>query len=308
MEMMTIIVLWILLGIIAAIVIILHFSVYAHIKIGEDGFEIKAKYLFFDIYPRQPKEKKIKKPKRQNSKKQKASKQQFEDDLDNDFGDSDLPSEASEAINEVVEPVVESAAEPVDEFKDTLEKKTDSDSKPEQKQSQQANQGEKNTKKEKSKKSKSDKPKEESMFSKLKSMYSTYKPYLPMGWKYFKKLLKSIRFTGVKIEINVGREDAHEAAIYYGAVQCLLFNNLGHLANIFTVKIKKADVNCIFVKNTISGEAECYVRVRPSTLIAIAFCTGVNFLIVFLKQRHIKKKSQKAEQAGKNNNKNMEVA
>ena len=60
-----------------------------------------------------------------------------------------------------------------------------------------------------------------------------------MGWKYFKKLLKTIRITDVKIEVNVGREDAHEAAVYYGAVQGALFNTLGHICNMFSVKIKK---------------------------------------------------------------------
>ena len=59
--------------------------------------------------------------------------------------------------------------------------------------------------------------------------------------------------------------------------------------NIFTLKVKKADVNCVFTKNTIDGNGECYVRVRPSTLIAIAVCVAVNFLIIYLRQKKTKK-------------------
>ena len=52
---MTIIVLYILLGIIALIVILLHFSVRATIKASKQGAEIKVKWLFFTLYPRKPK-------------------------------------------------------------------------------------------------------------------------------------------------------------------------------------------------------------------------------------------------------------
>ena len=61
--MMTIIVLWILLAIIALIVIILHFSVSLYLKFDDDGLSVKAKYMFFTLYPRKPKEKKQKKRK-----------------------------------------------------------------------------------------------------------------------------------------------------------------------------------------------------------------------------------------------------
>ena len=59
---MTIIVLYILLGIIALIVILLHFSVRATIKASKQGVDIKVKWLFFTFYPRKPK--KPKKPKK----------------------------------------------------------------------------------------------------------------------------------------------------------------------------------------------------------------------------------------------------
>lgn len=48
--MITIIVLWILLGIIAVIVILLHFSITAQIDLNKKGFDLKVRYMFFDIY------------------------------------------------------------------------------------------------------------------------------------------------------------------------------------------------------------------------------------------------------------------
>ena len=45
--MITIIVLWILLGIIAVIVILLHFSITAQIDLNKKGFDLKVRYMFF---------------------------------------------------------------------------------------------------------------------------------------------------------------------------------------------------------------------------------------------------------------------
>lgn len=64
--MITIIVLWILLGIIAVIVILLHFSITAQIDLNKKGFDLKVRYMFFDIYPRKPKKKKQKRSKKLN--------------------------------------------------------------------------------------------------------------------------------------------------------------------------------------------------------------------------------------------------
>ena len=56
--MMTIIVLWILLGLIALIVILLHFSARIYVHAAADGLTLKIKYFWFTVYPREPKSKK----------------------------------------------------------------------------------------------------------------------------------------------------------------------------------------------------------------------------------------------------------
>ncbi len=269
---------WVLLGLLVLIVVLLHFSVRVHVSVSrEKGIDITAKYLFLTLFPR----------------KKKAAKQQegappdldfgdfdFDDDLDDDFDDisddelPELPDELkADGEDEESEEVPESAAE---------------SSKKEKK---------KRRKKDHKHKNENDEDDEKHGLAAIREKFETVRPYIPLGWKAVKKFCKAIRFDGVFARVEVGRFDAHEAAIYYGAVQSVLFNTLGWLANIFTVKMKKADVNCRFNENIIDGEVEFTVKVRPSTLIAIAFCTGVNFLIIFLKQRRARKKKQKEKAA-----------
>ncbi len=323
-EMITIIFLWILLSIIAVIVILLHFSINASISVDKDGLDFKVKYMFFTIYPRKKKEKKRRKKRKSTksrkikTRKEKHSKQVdlLNDDIESDFSDFGLTDDISDEVDTINEndtlddEKTLSKTEPkLDKSKDNLES------------SFQENLSEKNSdgnksqdKKTKVKKSKPKKKKKERIKSKKKSKsekgklaslrekYEKLKPYLPMGWKYFKKLLKTIRFTDTEIEVNVGREDAHEAAIYYGIVQGALFNFLGTLASIFTFKIKKADVNCDFTQNKINGSLKTVLRVRMSTMIAIAFCIVVNFLFIILKRKFSKNRDIKNKQKDKDEN------
>ena len=256
--MITIIVLWILLGIIAVIVILLHFSITAQIDLNKKGFDLKVRYMFFDIYPRKPKKKKQKRSKK-----------------------AELPEDSFDDFEEF-EANVEAGAE------DKPEKIT-------VKQEKKGFAGKLFHKKDKGEKKPVSKSKEKkkSKFYELKAQYKKVKPYIPMGWKYFKKLLKAIRFTDTRIVLDVGKEDAYEAAMLYGKVQAGLFNTIAILAGVFTVKLKKADVNCIFDEKKFGYDVHTLVRVRPSTLIAIGFCTGVNFLKIYLSGRRKKKRAAK---------------
>lgn len=295
--MMTIIVLWILLSIIALIVILLHFSISAYIKVDEDGFVVRLKYFFFTIYPKKTEKQKTKKSKSTRNDKKK-NKKEFSDDLDDEFSDVlfDRSENDEDNIKDsgISDNVSAENAATLEESYQLSDSSSESDKKKPRSETLK-----KENKKTKQKKISHKEDEKKSKSSSVKEIYNKIKPYFPMGWKYFKKLLKTIRITDVKIEVNVGREDAHEAAVYYGAVQGALFNTLGHICNMFSVKIKKANVNCIFIKNTINGTAECYIKIRPSAMIAIAFCVGINFLFVFLKQRRQNK--NKSENKIENN-------
>ena len=286
--MITIIVLWILLGIIAVIVILLHFSITAQIDLNKKGFDLKVRYMFLDIYPRKPKKKKQKR-----SKKAKLPEDSFDDfeEFEDNIEES-LPvpqtDDTTDKTGEVSEQIIEAKPENIakneaDEnvsvavAEDKQEDISDIDT--------DTNVEEKSVSKSKGKK--------KSKLDELKAQYKKVKPYIPMGWKYFKKLLKAIRFTDTRIVLDVGKEDAYEAAMLYGKVQAGLFNTIAILAGVFTVKLKKADVNCIFDEKKFGYDVHTLVRVRPSTLIAIGFCTGVNFLKIYLSGRRKKKRAAK---------------
>lgn len=315
--MITIIVLWILLGIIAVIVILLHFSLTAQIDLDKKGFDLKVRYMFFDIYPRKPKKKKQKRSKKAELPEDSFDDfEEFEDDIEESLPipqNDDTPDKTGEVSEQIAEAKPEkiakneadeniSVAEVEDKQKDISDTDTNieagEDDKPEKINVKQEKKGfagklfHKKNKGEKKSASKS-KGKKKSKLDELKAQYKKVKPYIPMGWRYFKKLLKAVRFTDTRIALDIGKEDAYEAAMLYGKVQAGLFNTIAMLAGIFTVKLKKADVNCIFDEKKFGYDVHTIIRVRPSTLIAIAFCMGVNFLKIYLSGRRKKKRAAK---------------
>lgn len=276
---MTIIVLYILLGIIAFIVILLHFSVRATIKASRQGVDIKVKWLFFTLYPRKPK-----KPKKPKKKK----------------GEPETPPETAQQP-ELSENGLEQFIKEAEEVqKDTtVEEKTEKTDDTVIKEKTVSTESETVKTKTKKKKDKQPKTSEETTEKKgkiaqLKDKFKAIKPYIPTGWKYFKKLLKKIRFTNITADVTVGKEDAYEAAVWYGKVQGILFGLFGWLGSIFTVKLKRVDVHCKFNEKVTDGEIFLKVKVRPSTMIHIAFCLGINFLRIWLRQRRERKRRIKA--------------
>ena len=320
--MTAIIVLWILLGIIAVIVILLHFSLTAYIDLDKNGFELKVKYMFFNIYPRKPKKKSESVSEEPDNGLDLDSFDEFDDDLEEGLEVGKPVESRDDAASEQVAVNAESHKEEQAEITETnvtsesivestgsadLQQKQEISVQEHDDNEQQHSENIVEVKEEKKglhhklfhkkdkheKRSVKNKKKKKSKLDELKEKYAMIKPYIPMGWKYFKKLLKTIRFTDTRIVLDVGREDAYDAAMLYGKVQAGLFNGIAVLAGIFTVKLKKADVNCIFYERKFGYEVHTVVRIRPSTLIAIAFCLGVNFLRIYLWRRHKKKSAAK---------------
>lgn len=277
---MTIIVLYILLGIIALIVILLHFSVRATIKASKQGVDIKVKWLFFTFYPRKPK--KPKKPKKKKGEPDAVPEQTAEQPDLSENGLEQFIKEAEEVQNQTA------AEEKTEETQDTAAKEEAAAAKSETKDNK------KEKEKAKEPKPKEKPEKEKGKLAQLKDKFNAIKPYIPTGWKYFKKLLKKIRFTNIEADVTVGKEDAYEAAVWYGKVQGILFGLFGWLSCIFTVRLKHVDVHCRFNEKITDGEISLKVKVRPSTMIHIAFCLGFNFLRIWLRQRRERKRRIKA--------------
>ncbi|MGN0633892.1 MAG: DUF2953 domain-containing protein [Oscillospiraceae bacterium] len=291
--MITIVFLIILLSFIALIVILLHFSLVIYLHVGRDGFDIKAKYLGFTLYPRPAKKARKRRERKKTGEEDKSAddggEELFDDDLEDEL---DEPQTEESTISEEKDETKEQEPDEFSEEKTEVEPQQTNDDEPAQAAKESEPTAAENKKSLFSKKDKKEKKtkdvktgKKKSKLKELKEKYDMIKPYIPKGWKYLKKLLKAIRIKIDDAEIAVGREDAHEAAIYYGIIQATLANTLSTLSEMFTVKVRKLDVNCVFNENVIDAKADISVRTRPSTLIAIAVCTAVNFAVIYLKNR-----------------------
>ena len=284
--MITTIVLKILLIIILVIVILLHFSVTVFVRGGTGGnFEIKLRYLGITLYPRPKKKKKKKTKKRRKKKKAVKPKQEISETNTEEMTETvaevaeekpdetaDTQSAAEEIHSATVEEVFGEEDISVGEETSSIEDEKPED-KPAGKKGRKSRKRKEKKKKEKKPREKKEKPeKGESNLDGLKRKWEFIKPYIPPAWKYSKKLLKAVRIEDVKINIDTGKEDAAESAQFYGKLQAALFSVLNFLAMIFTLRVKEANINCHFNVKRLDAEGEAVVKVRPSTMIAIAFC------------------------------------
>lgn len=238
-------------------VILLHFSVRAFVKVEDNNVDVRVKYLFINIYPR---------PEKKNKKK-KATKTKV-----NTQTQHLVPVYEETTPVEVIEEKQIAETKEIPKVSETKKEKP-IDIQKEEKQEK--------------KQSLKDK------INEYKAKWQKIKPYVPTSWKSVKKLLKTIRFTHTDIELTTGKEDAYDSAMFYGKVNAGLYNALAVLGGIFTMHYKATKVNCVFNEDTFKYRVETQVRVRPSAVISIAFCTLVNYLIIYLKQRKKLKKSKK---------------
>lgn len=295
--MIAIIALYIILGIIFAIVILLHFSIRADIAVENKEIDIKLTYFGFQIYPRRDK------------KKEKPLKASVEKDISKNIKSkesSDTPLSADE-IDELLKQLDDEKKKTVEENVSSKEEsnsrktyvkqeKCDNNIKNKISESEDVKSAEDNSKDTKTKSSIKEK------FNDIKEKWKIIKPYIPTSWKAVKKLLKTIRFCKTSIVIAVGKEDAYDSALNYGKVNAAVFNSLSLLQMIFTVKLKKCDVQCVFNENTFKYDINTRIYIRPSAVIAIAFCTLINFAIIFFKQRRKDRKKSKLNKLKKVNN------
>ncbi|NLZ45658.1 MAG: hypothetical protein GX896_03095, partial [Clostridiales bacterium] len=274
--MIAIIVIYIILGVIAFIVILLHFSIKAEISVNNDDVDIEVRYFGFLVYPRPekvPKKSKAEKKSRKDKKKSKSS----DTPLSSDEVD-DLLKQVDKRKNETADDEIQPKS--YEEVKDTTQSKEDNTHDDEDR--------EKSNKDSETEATDDTDSKSDSVFKEkingfkakiddIKKKWKKIKPYVPTTWRAVKKLLKTVRFKKTSIVLVVGKEDAYESAMNYGKVNAAVFNGLSILHLIFTVKVKKCDVNCVFNENTFKYDIKTTIFIRPSALIAIAFCTLVNF-------------------------------
>lgn len=289
--MINIIALYIIAGIILCVYIILRFSVKItyYVNSNTDEIELSAKWLWFNIYPRPQKAVKTNKASRKSKiKSEKIHSEEF------DFSkiDNELTNQTKAELDKKID-LLEKELENQKQMSEHNEKSAEANKPLNTDRKASLN------KKEKKHLIKTEKTKNndnglKSKINKVKCTWKKYKDYVPMTWKAFRKLLKQIRFYDTEIEITVGKDDSYDAAMLYGKINTLLFNGLSVVGLIFSLyKPKKAEVKCVFDKKVFEYEIYGKIKLRPSTILSIAICFGIKFLIIFLKKRRMAKKQYK---------------
>lgn len=258
------IVLWIILGVIAALililVILLHFSIKVHVEVDKKHFRVEARYLGIKIF---------------NQDSSDESKEQNEEK-----DDQPPPIELVEV------PVVDMTDGGSVDKKEQEESSDKPQEAPELQDSASQDEQESSTEEEE----KDDKPS-------LLDQYIEYKKYIPAGKKAFRKLLKLIRFYHLKFSLTLGNDDPYKAGLNFGRLNAVIYSLLGLICCIFSVKIDSTEIKCDFEKKTTDFYFSTSIYVRPSAVVALALYIGV----YYLKIRKSMKKLQNMTKETSNN-------
>ncbi len=128
----------------------------------------------------------------------------------------------------------------------------------------------------------------------LDDKLDTLKLLYDIGKKPVFNILKGIHLTRLFIDFDIANEDAYDCAINFGRMNALVFNAVGNLACLFTVKKKSIDIHCVYDSAPAKYDASFYLRLRPTTVVAAAASFGVKYLIHFIIKPKLKaKKSNK---------------
>ncbi len=118
----------------------------------------------------------------------------------------------------------------------------------------------------------------------------TLKQLYDIGIKPVFKILKGIHLTKLFIDFDIANEDAYDCAINFGRMNALVFNAVGNLACLFTVKKKSIDIHCVYDSAPAKYDASFYLRLRPTTVVAAAASFGIKYLIHFIIKPKLKAK------------------
>ena len=92
------------------------------------------------------------------------------------------------------------------------------------------------------------------------------------------KIFKGFRFYDLYTDFIIANEDAYKCALNYGRISGLLYNLLGFMSTLFTVRLQTIDVNAGFGLDKSRWDAAAKVSFRLGTLVI----AGVWFLITYI--------------------------
>ena len=131
----------------------------------------------------------------------------------------------------------------------------------------------------------------------LLDKFNAVKKYIPAGKKAFRKLLKLIRFYGLRLELTVGNDDPYKAGLNFGRINAVAYSVLGLLCCLFSVKIEHAEIKCDFEKKVTEFYAKTAIYVRPSAVLALAAYVGIYYLKI---RKSLKKLDDSKKETAKN--------
>ncbi len=254
------IVLWIILGVLAAliaiIVILLHISVRAYIEADNKHLDVKVKYLGFELY-------KLSLP----------DKSETESDKPHEGIAPELESPEIE-LSEIPEVDSTGGEKPGSEPEPQPEKEPDEPEKTEEKAEEKTDGG-----------------------PSLLDKFNAVKKYIPAGKKAFRKLLKLIRFYDLRLELTVGNDDPYKAGLNFGRINAVAYSVLGLLCCLFSVKIEHTEIKCDFEKKVTEFYAKTAIYVRLSAVLALAAYVGIYYLKI---RKSLKKLDNSKKETAKN--------
>ena len=255
------IVLWIILGVLAAliaiIVILLHISVMAYIEADNNRLDVKVKYLGFELY-------KLSLPDKSETESDKPPEGTAPEPESSEIELSEIPevdSTGGEKPDSEPEPQPEKESDEPEKTEEKAEEKTDGDG------------------------------------PSLLDKFNAVKKYIPAGKKAFRKLLKLIRFYDLRLELTVGNDDPYKAGLNFGRINAVAYSVLGLLCCLFSVKIEHTEIKCDFEKKVTEFYAKTAIYVRPSAVLALAAYVGIYYLKI---RKSLKKLDNSKKETAKN--------
>ena len=113
------------------------------------------------------------------------------------------------------------------------------------------------------------------------------------------KIFKAFHFQDMYIDFVISDEDAYDCALKYGRYSGMVYNILGFLSTLFTVRLKTVDIGCGFGLSKSKWDASCRIFFRAGSMVI----AGLWFLITYLtrifipgKLRKMKRKKSAARQ------------
>lgn len=297
------ILLFILLAVIGIILLILIAPVGAEVSFIDGKFRFCVKASFLTVMnsdgggvlgwlkkrkkkPKKDKPVKEKKPKKNKKKKSVVNDEDFLEDFD-----FDLPDDFDFELNDIENDDADSDIPMTDSSEDEIAWSDDDNDVKKKKKSR---------KKKKSEDEYEDEPEE-----KKKRTVSDWIELLVGIWESAQrpllKIFKGFHFHDLYIDFEIANEDAYKCALNYGKISGSVYNILGAMCTLFTVRLKTVDIFPKFGENKGRWDCSCRIFFRAGTVVI----AGLWFLITYLFRTFIpnkikNKKLKKIKPQGRN--------